>query len=606
MEYFNLLIEVSSSSILLFAGIYYLTNKKNKNIGLNLLGGFLLMLGVHYALIVVTKLWNNAFAELIEDIKLLTFFLSAYVPLLYLITYHYKRNLDKIEKRTLLGFLILIVPLIRLILEGVYQTNLKWLTNTSSFIGSLLITVYNLFEVRKSNLNKIDRRLLIHINSSFFLMIAIWLMVLFARNYLSNGADYLTALFLFTQLYLVYGLVYYSLNNPSAFLKEQYLIQAAQLGDAEFSNKYKYPRVELNTEEVHKISHKILQALESDMLFLNPDLTLEMLAARLGLAPQVVSQAIKSKFNTNFSGFISEYRQKNIEQTQLLGSDQHPFFNNGFRKGKIIPTFLVLTFVFNLLQPLIIGLTTFDIRFNLILTGYGGIATLILYLHEFWLKPKISAKLKEVKNQPFMMTVWYAWVVLVICVVNYGLALLLNLYATNVIAGYSFSYQGFFGTLLKTLAVVVFPIIYIYLEAKRLIKDYQLATLLTTQDTSQVINLSEIVIKSENQKDWIKLEIDDLLFLKSSDNYVAVIYLDNSGDVKKKLIRNTLKNIEQQALHSLLVRCHQSYIINLGKVTEVVKKRGTSFFMIHSVEDLIPISKSKQKEVLSKMSTVLA
>lgn len=69
-------------------------------------------------------------------------------------------------------------------------------------------------------------------------------------------------------------------------------------------------------------------------------------------------------------------------------------------------------------------------------------------------------------------------------------------------------------------------------------------------------------LTSENAKEILNLKLSDLLYLASDDNYVAVHYLTETGP-KKKLLRNTIKSVDELALHPALYRCHRSYLINL-------------------------------------------
>jgi len=77
--------------------------------------------------------------------------------------------------------------------------------------------------------------------------------------------------------------------------------------------------------------------------------------------------------------------------------------------------------------------------------------------------------------------------------------------------------------------------------------------------TNSILNIE---FYSENGKQAISLKPEYFLFLKSVDNYVEVYYRNDQG-IKKQLLRNTLKHIEQQYHQSPYVkRCHRGYLVN--------------------------------------------
>jgi len=70
------------------------------------------------------------------------------------------------------------------------------------------------------------------------------------------------------------------------------------------------------------------------------------------------------------------------------------------------------------------------------------------------------------------------------------------------------------------------------------------------------------VFSSDNKSEIIKLETDNLLMIKSADNYIE-IYFKEDDKIQQKLIRNTLKNVENQLKkYPEFIRCHRTCIIN--------------------------------------------
>jgi DNA-binding LytR/AlgR family response regulator len=85
--------------------------------------------------------------------------------------------------------------------------------------------------------------------------------------------------------------------------------------------------------------------------------------------------------------------------------------------------------------------------------------------------------------------------------------------------------------------------------------------------------------------------IADVAFIKSADNYVEIVYVE--GDTyKKKLIRNTLKNIELQIKqYSNFIRCHRISIVNFHFIEKLNSNYGNHWITIKGYEEHIPVSR---------------
>lgn len=91
--------------------------------------------------------------------------------------------------------------------------------------------------------------------------------------------------------------------------------------------------------------------------------------------------------------------------------------------------------------------------------------------------------------------------------------------------------------------------------------------------------INYVIVK--NGFDEVKVNFEDILFLKSDKNYVD-IQLTN----KTITIRNTLDNFYKELDEKLFCRVHRSYIVNKSKVTQ----KKSSSIMLNSFE--VPISRS--------------
>ncbi len=106
---------------------------------------------------------------------------------------------------------------------------------------------------------------------------------------------------------------------------------------------------------------------------------------------------------------------------------------------------------------------------------------------------------------------------------------------------------------------------------------------------------------SENNTDNLNLLITDVVFIKSADNYVEVIFKEG-GIFKKQLLRNTLKNIELQLKpYSNFIRCHRTCIINIHYIQKLNKIYNNHWLILKGYPEQIPVSRQylvKLKEAL--------
>jgi DNA-binding LytR/AlgR family response regulator len=91
----------------------------------------------------------------------------------------------------------------------------------------------------------------------------------------------------------------------------------------------------------------------------------------------------------------------------------------------------------------------------------------------------------------------------------------------------------------------------------------------------------------------LSLRAEDLLYLKSADNYVYIYYLNSKKEIVNYLLRNTLKNIEENIANINLIRCHRFYMVNSKNVKLLRKaKDGLLLELDTEMPCEIPVSKT--------------
>jgi len=112
---------------------------------------------------------------------------------------------------------------------------------------------------------------------------------------------------------------------------------------------------------------------------------------------------------------------------------------------------------------------------------------------------------------------------------------------------------------------------------------------------------SNISFLSDNKSDNITLPAEDVAFIRSADNYVEFVFRE--GELfKKKLLRNTLKNLEYQLRQfPAFVRCHRICIVNIHYVANLNKEYNNTSLSIRGYDEQIPVSRQyllRVKELL--------
>ncbi|MEL6250947.1 MAG: LytTR family DNA-binding domain-containing protein [Bacteroidota bacterium] len=108
--------------------------------------------------------------------------------------------------------------------------------------------------------------------------------------------------------------------------------------------------------------------------------------------------------------------------------------------------------------------------------------------------------------------------------------------------------------------------------------------------------IQQVHFQTENEKEVLSVKLDHLLFLKSESNYVAIFYLYN-GQLKKRLIRNSLKKLEQELKHPSLIRVHRSYMLNMLNAVSVNRNPKSYQVLLEKADKYpIPVSPTYMKE----------
>lgn len=109
----------------------------------------------------------------------------------------------------------------------------------------------------------------------------------------------------------------------------------------------------------------------------------------------------------------------------------------------------------------------------------------------------------------------------------------------------------------------------------------------------------KIEISGEGNYEGLRLQLNDVICIQSSDNYIEVFYI--SGDsLKKTLIRNKLSVIDNE--FSELLRAHRSFLINPYHFQQWKTDNG-KLNVILSHDIIVPISKTYQAAIKASINS---
>ena len=118
-------------------------------------------------------------------------------------------------------------------------------------------------------------------------------------------------------------------------------------------------------------------------------------------------------------------------------------------------------------------------------------------------------------------------------------------------------------------------------------------------------NNAEIIpIISDNKSEKIELLPEEILLIKSAENYVEIVYKDGEN-IKQKMIRTTLRNIEEQLRKYMeFVRCHRTCIINTKYILKLTSGYQGQKLKLIDYNQEIPVSRQYLLDVRKALGII--
>ena len=226
-----------------------------------------------------------------------------------------------------------------------------------------------------------------------------------------------------------------------------------------------------------------------------------------------------------------------------------------------------------------------------------GLITIVVTLFYDWF---ISKVLKVNRNVPsWTLKKWIFsmfFLLILISIANYAYYLYLAGETNNT------GFKYFLMIIVNTMSVGIFPVVFIGLiiQIRAITKNQEQASVLQTHFPKSISTNQTITLSSNNKNQEFKIDVNDIFYMESMQNYVSVCYQKN-GKPKKELLRNTIKNLETQLTNTSLLRCHRSFIVNTNLIKNVEgNAQGLRLDLVDLNEIQIPVSR-KYIKVLKGM-----
>jgi AraC-like DNA-binding protein len=274
--------------------IWFLKNQHKKIVNL-WFAFFLIAIGVQLTLKVITKSWMM---ENVLYVYLISYKMPYLIgPLLYL--YCKGRIENKFSKADLLHFLpfTFFIACYFLPHEISSSSFIHWTPYTQALVQLISIVAYWYLSLKLN-----DARI-----KNFIYLVAgaeAIIICTFALMYVYYGRFPDVRLLFLVLTFLIYWISYKAVAQPNLFLVRQETTLVA----LEIRKQTKYAHSSLKSDEANRLEHDLKRIMEIDRVYLDSNLTIEILSEKLKTSRHHVSQVVNERLGKTYIEYISELR----------------------------------------------------------------------------------------------------------------------------------------------------------------------------------------------------------------------------------------------------------------------------------------------------------
>lgn len=114
---------------------------------------------------------------------------------------------------------------------------------------------------------------------------------------------------------------------------------------------------------------------------------------------------------------------------------------------------------------------------------------------------------------------------------------------------------------------------------------------------------SYLVLVGKLKSDRLKINIEDLYYIKSSDNYCEIKYIMEEK-INIDLFRVSIRDLETQIQNDNILRVHKSYILNLNYISSIEGNINNTKAILKNCNAKIAIARSKRDMVIEAFKQI--
>ncbi|WP_439475507.1 LytR/AlgR family response regulator transcription factor [Algoriphagus formosus] len=164
---------------------------------------------------------------------------------------------------------------------------------------------------------------------------------------------------------------------------------------------------------------------------------------------------------------------------------------------------------------------------------------------------------------------------------------------------------------LKTLLASFLPVVILvlteqYLEQRKQLKNIKSLAAHFPKESSEAkkdptfpASNHLIILENENGKPLAKLPAEEIILFQSEGNYLEVFHLSKEDELRKTLIRNTLKTYVKRLPAEDFFHAHKRFLVNRHRIKELRGNSRNYEIRLESFPDWVPVSRSKSQDLLA-------
>lgn len=112
-------------------------------------------------------------------------------------------------------------------------------------------------------------------------------------------------------------------------------------------------------------------------------------------------------------------------------------------------------------------------------------------------------------------------------------------------------------------------------------------------------DLKFIIVRSGG-KDELIVDPRDIMFIMEEDTSIRIFYMEDSK-INSRVIEKRLGVIQKEVYNiPFLLRCHKAYIVNINRVSEIVRS-NQEIFLHYSSQYIIPVEEKYKSRILERI-----